>query len=196
MTTVERSVRLSAEEIAVGAAELYVRAMNFSYTVLETERLILQEMQWDLLPELTQLLTNPKVHEYFPKTLTEEEAKTFMSGVLRRQREDGFSFWAVFTKSDSVFIGICGLLTQMIDGMEEVEVGYRIDNAVWGCGYGTEAAAGCMRYARDTLKLTSVISLIRDVNRQSIRVAEKNGLTFEKETRFAGLPHRVYRKRF
>ena len=170
--------------------------MTYSYTILETERLILQEMQWDLLPDLTKLLANPVVHRHFPKALNAKEAQVFMAGVLRRQQEDGFSFWAVFTKSDSTFIGICGLLTQMIDGIKEVEVGYRFDNTVWGNGYGPEAAAGCVGYAKDTLKLPSVISLIREVNRQSIRVAEKNGFTLEKETIFAGLPHRVYRKRF
>jgi RimJ/RimL family protein N-acetyltransferase len=50
----------------------------------------------------------------------------------------------------------------------------------WGNGYGTEAAAGCMRYAKDVLHKKSLVSLILAVNRQSIRVAEKNGMIFER----------------
>lgn len=50
-----------------------------------------------------------------------------------------------------------------------------------------------MIYARDTLKKESIISLIRPINEPSIRVAEKNGLTFEKDTIFHNLEHRIYR---
>ncbi|MFW5785586.1 MAG: GNAT family N-acetyltransferase, partial [Chitinispirillaceae bacterium] len=91
---------------------------------------------------------------------------------------------------------ICGLLKQIIDGIKEVEVSYRLLDKYWGRGYGTEAALGCMQYARDVLHKSSVISLIREVNKPSIRVAEKNGLTVEKEALFCGLQHLVYRKRF
>ena len=31
---------------------------------------------------------------------------------------------------------------------KEIEVGYRINDEFWGKGYGTEAAAGCIDYAK------------------------------------------------
>ncbi|MBN1905846.1 MAG: GNAT family N-acetyltransferase [Deltaproteobacteria bacterium] len=52
---------------------------------------------------------------------------------------------------------------------------------------------GCINYAKAKLNLSSVISLIRSVNHQSIRVAEKNGLVFEKEVMFHNMPHNLYR---
>lgn len=47
------------------------------------------------------------------------------------------------------FIGIRGLLKQIVDGKTEIEVGYRIDEAFWGKGYGTEAAEGCIKYEKN-----------------------------------------------
>ena len=91
-------------------------------------------------------------------------------------------------------MGICGLLKQVVDGNEEVEVAYRFDNAFWGNGYGPEAAGGCVIYARDVLCAPSVISLIRPLNTPSIRVAEKNGFVREKKTVFHELIHWIYRK--
>lgn len=57
----------------------------------------------------------------------------------------------------------------------------------------TEAAQGCIKYAKDVLGVKSIVSLILERNKQSIRVAEKNGLTYEKETVFHELNHQVYR---
>ena len=164
--------------------------------VLETERLILEEIGDHRFDDLAKLLANEKVHTYFPKTLNRQEAREFLEKVRRRQSEDGVSFWGVIRKEDDIFLGICGLLKQVIDDQEEIEVGYRLDDQFWGNAYGTEAAKGCMLYAKDQLGLSSIISLIVPENKQSIRVAEKNGLTVEKESMFHGQIHLVYRKHF
>jgi RimJ/RimL family protein N-acetyltransferase len=66
---------------------------------------------------------------------------------------------------------------------------------LWGNGYGTEAARACMEYAFTALEVTRVISMIRPENVQSIRVAEKNGLTCEKIIFWRGYDHCIYAKR-
>lgn len=164
--------------------------------ILETKRLILETIDEDRFEELAELLANKKVHRFFPKSLTLQESKEFLRKVQRRQIEDGISFWGVIRKVDNCFLGICGLLKQNIDEVVEIEVGYRIFDEFWGNGYGTEAAEGCIKYAKDKLKLQSIISLIVKDNLQSIRVAEKNGLKLEKESMFHNQIHRVYRKQF
>jgi len=161
--------------------------------ILETERLTLEELEEERFDELASLLANKEVHRYFPKTLNRQEAREFFDKIQNRQRTDGVSFWAVVRKEDMRFLGICGLLKQSIDGFDEIEVGYRIHNEFWGQGYGTEAARGCLEFVKSKLHLSTVISLILPANKQSIRVAEKNGLTLEKETMFHGQTHLVYR---
>ncbi len=161
--------------------------------ILETPRLILEVIEDDRFDELADLLANEKVHRFFPKTLDRKESYEFFEEVRKRQNEDGMSFWAVIQKEDLKFLGICGLFKQNVDNTVEIEVGYRINDIFWGKGYGTEAAKGCLQYAKDKLKLTSVISLILPENSQSIRVAEKNGLKLEKQSMFHEKIHNVYR---
>jgi len=161
--------------------------------ILETERLKLEIIDEDHFGNLHKLLSNEEVHKYFPKALNEVESKEFFEKILSRYKTDGYSFWAVIRKTDNEFLGICGILNQKIDGQVESEIGYRLLDTFWCNGYGTEAAKGCIDYAKDKLSKKSVISLIRSVNIPSIRVAEKNGFLFEKETIFHELPHRVYR---
>ena len=167
-----------------------------SRKVLETNRLVLEELSNEHFEDLYALLSNEKVHTFFPNTLDRKGSEEFLDKIRRRYEADGYSFWAVVRKEDGRFIGICGLLKQVVDGKEETEVGYRITDDLWGMGYGTEAAKGCMLYARDALGKDSVISLIVEENVQSIRVAEKNGLLFEREVMFQDFPHRLYRKEF
>lgn len=164
--------------------------------ILETKRLFLEEIEDTRFGEIANLLANERVHRFFPKTLDRKESHEFVEKIRKRQKDDGVTFWAVIRKEDSGFIGICGLLKQIIDNKEEIEVGYRINDKFWGNGYGTEAAAGCIHYAKEKLGLTSVISLILPENKQSIRVAEKNGLQLEKQAMFHNMLHCVYRIRF
>jgi len=164
--------------------------------ILETQRLILEIIEEDKLEELANLLANVNVHKFFPKELNRQESLEFFEENCKRQSEDGISFWAVVRKDDLRFLGLCGLLKQIIDEKEEIEVGYRINDQYWGKGYGTEAAKGCIEYANNKLRLSSVISLIVHENKQSIRVAAKNGLRLEKSTIFHGRPHQVYRIQF
>jgi ribosomal-protein-alanine N-acetyltransferase len=165
-------------------------------TILETKGLILETLDDHHFDDLFKLLSNKNVHKYFPKALNKEESLEFLNKVKCKYDEDGFSFWAVIRKGDQEFLGICGILKQIISGTEEVEVGYRILDNYWGDGYGTEAAGGCIQYGKDVLQKQSIVACIRDVNKQSIRVAEKNGLLFEKNIIFHDLPHRLYRKTF
>jgi RimJ/RimL family protein N-acetyltransferase len=162
--------------------------------MVETDRLVLEIIDETHMSDLIALLTNQNVHRYFPKTPDEKESYEIYERIQQKYKEDGFSYWAVFRKKDQKFIGICGLLKQIIDNREEVEVGYRLLDIYWGNGYGTEAGRGCMDYAREKLGKGSVISLIRDINKPSIRVAEKNGLVYERDTLFHGLVHGIYRK--
>lgn len=161
--------------------------------ILKTYRLVLEELGKDHFDDLCDLLSNENVHQYFPKTLDKKESSEFLEKVQNRVRADGFSFWAVIRNDDKKFLGICGLLNQMVDGKEETEVAYRINDKYWGHGYGTEAAKGCLKYAKDVLQKKSVISLILPINQQSIRVAEKNNLIYEKESIFHEQLHSVYR---
>jgi len=116
--------------------------------ILKTKRLKLEIIDESHYENLYKLLSNEKVHQYFPKALNKIEPKEFYEKIQNRYRDDGYSYWAVIRKDDNKFLGICGVLKQEIDGQVEAEIAYRLFDSFWGKGYGTEAAKGCVEYAK------------------------------------------------
>jgi RimJ/RimL family protein N-acetyltransferase len=70
---------------------------------------------------------------------------------------------------------------QEVEGRQEVEIGYLFLRKLWGQGLATEAARACRDYAVNRLGHTRLISLIDPGNLASRRVAEKVGMSREKE---------------
>jgi len=121
-----------------------------------------------------------------------EKTAQFLDKVIARDREGVPSQFAVIFRGDKRLIGYCGFFAQIVDGIEGLEIGYRIDPAYWNRGLATEAARAVRDYAFSELRLPRVMSLIHPDNVASRRVAEKNGMTVEKETVFRGFPTLVF----
>ncbi|MCB9079824.1 MAG: GNAT family N-acetyltransferase [Anaerolineaceae bacterium] len=162
--------------------------------ILETNRLTLRHFLPDDLDALFALYSDPQVRHYFPEgTLTyaetKEELEWFLNG---HPRHPELGLWATIYKENNQFIGRCGLLPWTIDGQFEVEVAYMLAKEYWGQGLGVEAAQGVLAYGFDTLGLTRLICLIDRDNAASINVAQKIGMTFEKEGRDEQGPFLLY----
>jgi RimJ/RimL family protein N-acetyltransferase len=157
--------------------------MSDTTIILETKRLYLRHLVMDDLDDLFRLYSDPVVRLYFPEgTLsyeeTREELEWFLNG---HPQHPELGLWATVHKESGQFIGRCGLLPWTIDGQDEVEIAYLIDKSLWAQDFGTEAAQGIRDYAFEQLGLTRLICLIDEHNQASIRVAQKIGMTFEKE---------------
>ena len=116
-----------------------------------------------------------------------DKAQHMIEKQLARYKEKRFGLQVLLNKKTKEFIGLCGLLTQEVDGQKEIEVGYHLFKKYWGQGYATEAAKLFIDYAFKNKVSTSVISVIDTGNIKSQRVAEKNGLTIEKQTKLLDL---------
>jgi RimJ/RimL family protein N-acetyltransferase len=81
----------------------------------------------------------------------------------------------------------------MVDGVAEEEIGYHIHRGCWGQGFASEAAAAVRDYQFNVRGKRRVISWMSPEHLASRRVAEKNGMHFEKWSvnRFGG-PMVVY----
>ena len=97
--------------------------------------------------------------------------------------------WAVVLRDSNELIGYCGLFSMVIHGEPEMELGYRLGRSHWGRGLATEAAQAAVNYARNTLGLRRVISLIDPGNTRSAAVAKKLGMTKESEAMCEGYDH-------
>lgn len=108
--------------------------------------------------------------------------------IIEKQRtryaENRFGLQVLIHKSTNEFIGLCGLLAQEVDGVNEIEVGYHIFKKYWKQGFATEAAKLFIDYAFTNHLALSIISVIDVENTKSRRVAEKNGLKIDKLTKW------------
>ena len=135
------------------------------------------------LDALFKLYSDPETRRYFPEgTLSREETREELEWHMHgHPHHPELGLWATVHRRTGQFIGRCGLLPWTLDGVFEVEVAYLIDRAYWNQGLGTEAARGVRDYAHQQLKLSRLVCLIDQGNAASIRVAEKIGMSFEKE---------------
>jgi ribosomal-protein-alanine N-acetyltransferase len=162
--------------------------------ILVTRRLILRHQVLEDLDDLWALYRNPNITKYIPdaprsREEANEELEWHMHGHPRHPK---LGLWATIHKETGRFIGRCGLLPWSIDGQDEVEVAYTIAEAYQGCGLGTEAAQAILRHGFETLRLSRLICLIDPKNIPSQKVAEKIGMSFERETRDETGPFLVY----
>lgn len=84
-------------------------------------------------------------------------------------------------------------MLQEVDGKPELEVGYHIFKKYWGQGYAPEAAKAFLHYGFENKWAPSIISIIDIRNTKSQRVADKNGLKREKQTKWADWDVFIYR---
>jgi RimJ/RimL family protein N-acetyltransferase len=145
--------------------------------VFETERLKIRKFVFSDLRTLPNIMGNEKVMYAWEHGFTKDETKKWISGQLKRYRKDGYGYFAVILKESGTLIGQTGLFKSEIGGKEVVELGYIFDNLYWKHGYCIESVEACIRFASDTLKLNELYCSIRPENEDSIRIAEKIGMT-------------------
>ena len=151
----------------------------------EAARLVFRDMSADDLDDMAGLLGDPNVMTYYPRPKTREEAAKWIGWNRGLYRTHGFGLW-LLTTTDGDFVGDCGLTPQVVDGVTELEVGYRVTPVQQGRGYATEAAAASRDFARTVLGATRLVAIIHPDNRASQRVAEKIGLQPEKRATVHG----------
>jgi ribosomal-protein-alanine N-acetyltransferase len=151
--------------------------------ILETDRLILRHQTPTDLNDLWALYQDSEITRYIPdaprsREEAREELEWHMNG---HPKYPELGLWATIYKGNKKFIGRCGLLPWTIDGQHEVEVAYTIAREYWGQGLATEAAQAILNYGFGKLNLSRLICLIDPQNIASQKVAQKIGMTFEKE---------------
>jgi RimJ/RimL family protein N-acetyltransferase len=161
--------------------------------ILQTDRLFLREVVEDDISELMKLFSDPIAMQFFLGIKDEVETRDWIRDTLYRYEKDGFSFYICVNKKTLDVVGYCGLLLQEdVDGKDEVEIGYGLIRKYWHHGFATEAAIGCKKYGFGELKLEKLISLIRPENVPSIRVANRNGMKWERDIVRWNYVHGIY----
>jgi ribosomal-protein-alanine N-acetyltransferase len=163
---------------------------------LESERLLTRKLAMDDIKMWAEFFKDQEAIEFLPNTgfsSTDVHAKHWVEKQLNRYADNQFGLQVLIDKKTKQIIGQCGLLKQSVDEQAEIEVGYHIFKKHWGQGYAPEAAKLFIDYAFHNDLTNSVTSIINIKNVKSQRVADKNGLTKEKQTVWSGLDVFIYR---
>jgi RimJ/RimL family protein N-acetyltransferase len=163
---------------------------------LETERLILRELEISDRSKLALVLSDLESMIHYPHAFSEEEVNEWIERNIKRYKESGFGLWAVIRKEDNEFLGDCGITLQNIDGDLLPEIGFHIIKKYCGMGYATEAAYSCLKYAHEKLGFKTIYSYTRSTNIVSQRVSQKIGMKVKKTYLKDGIEHIVFEYSF
>ena len=153
-------------------------------TILETDRLIIRDLQESDLPALIAMNQDPEVMQYFPKPYSQAGSLQLYQGIQDEVKVYGYSLCAVEEKDGQEFVGLVGLHhsdLRIFAGKEVVEIGWRLRKEFWNRGYATEAAQACLDFAFQQAGLSEVYSFTSLLNLPSQNIMQKLGMEFVKE---------------
>ena len=89
---------------------------------LTTDRLVLRPFSPDHATALHHIMQNPAVLQYFPSTNTPslEQVGKLVASQIEHWEQHNLGWWALELRSDSTFIGWCGL--QYLPETDEIEM--------------------------------------------------------------------------
>ncbi|WP_437186110.1 GNAT family N-acetyltransferase [Planctomicrobium sp. SH668] len=146
--------------------------MSDSSPVLATNRLVLRKLVVGDLDFVAELRGDPEVMKFYPKVLDRSESLLFIEKQLQRYAQDGFALWLVLDRESQLPRGLVGIVRQLVEDRELIEVGWMIQRESWRQGFAKEAASACLEWAFRRLDVDRIFALIRPENLPSIAVAK------------------------
>lgn len=150
---------------------------------IETERLILRELQLSDADGMFELDSNPNVHLFLGNRPVKhiEESIEYIENIQKQYQNYGIGRWAVILKETNEFIGWSGIkyITDEINKHQNFyELGYRFIEEHWGKGYASEAGKAFVDYAFKELKAQALYAYADAGNESSRKILEKLGFHF------------------
>lgn len=159
---------------------------------ITTTRLLLRPLSREDLGALGAILGDPIGMRFYPHPLSVAESLDWIERDIARYEDHGFGRLAIELKETGALIGDCGPTILDVEGVDEVELGWHVRRDLWSRGYATEAALATRDWMFDRAGRARLIALVRPENVASCRVAEKIGMTVEREVDRRGIRHHVY----
>ena len=143
--------------------------------VIETERLLLREMNDDDFQALYEVLADSEIMQHYPYAFDENRVRNWIERNIERYRVFGFGLWAVCLKETDEMIGDCGLTMQLIKGEIKPEIGYHIRADKQRKGYAKEAAIAVRDWTFNNTPFNIVYSYMKHTNEASAQTAMSYG---------------------
>lgn len=144
---------------------------------LETERLVLRSWREADIDPFHAICSDPLVMATLGPLLSREQTAALIDRCVVRERELGFTFWAVERREDARLIGWCGVIrgnAGPVDGL--AEIGWRLASDCWGRGYASEGARATVDWSFANLPDASLWAITNVDNLSSRAVMERLGM--------------------
>lgn len=158
----------------------------------ETERLLLRELRHRDAAFVLELVNDPAWLRFVGDRNVHSLADA--RAYVDRIREGGYAthgygLWAVISRATGEPLGVCGLIRR--ETLPESDLGFALLARARGQGYAREAAAACVRLARERYALTRLVAISTLDNPASHAVLESVGFVRSGEVCLPGDPKRL-----
>jgi len=163
--------------------------------ILETERLILREVQETDIEGMFELDSNKEVHQYLGNNpiKTMPEAEKNIQFILNQYKKLGIGRFACIEKATGTFIGWSGLKLNIgkkeeLNGHQNfIDIGYRFIPKFWGKGYASETAFACLDFGFKKMNYDLIYGAADVENIGSNKILTKIGLNYKNQFDFKGI---------
>lgn len=161
--------------------------------LIETERLILRELEYRDKNDLFEMDSDPEVHLYIENNpvKTIDEIHKAIKILKKQYEENGIARWAVIDKLTNECIGWSGLkyFNQPLNNHSNFyELGYRFKKKHWGKGFATESSIAVLNYGFKNLNTDRIFAITDPKNINSKKVLSKLGFDFKETFNYEGDP--------
>lgn len=158
---------------------------------VETDRLILRELEHTDENDLFEMDSDPEVHLYIENKPVKSmaEVKQAIEMLRKQYRENGIARWAVVDKLSNECIGWAGLKyfkDTLNNHSHFYDLGYRFKKKHWGQGFATESSIAIVDYGFNNLKINSISSIVDPQNVNSKKVLNKLGFIHQNTFDYEG----------
>ncbi|RFS18934.1 N-acetyltransferase [Chitinophaga silvatica] len=149
---------------------------------IETERLLIRELEYTDEMDLFEMDADPDVHLYIENHPVKsiDEIKKVIEMIKEQYSKNGIARWAVVDKFTNECIGWAGLKyfrEPLNNQINFYELGFRFKKKHWGKGFATEASNAILDYGFNNLNIDSIFAITDPKNLNSKKVLTKLGFT-------------------
>lgn len=174
---------------------VYERHAKIPWTILETKRCMVQELELDDLPELFAMYAEPGMADYM-EGLSEyrDEREKQQAYITNQYGFYGYGLWLIFEKETGRLIGRAGI--EHREALDDLpELAYAIRTSEQGKGFAEEVCRAILDYAKQELEMTEIYCCIHEENCPSHKLAGKLGFVQKKKELWDGHNICIYWKK-
>lgn len=161
--------------------------------IIETDRLILRELQLSDADALFEMDNNPNVHLYLGNEPVQsiDKVHEYIKSIQNQYIKNGIGRFAVVLKETNEVMGWAGIkfVTESENNQTNFyDIGFRLREKNWRKGYGLEAAMAWLDYGFYQMKIPVLIASAHIDNRGSNAILQKIGMIQKGQYLYDDLP--------